>query len=165
MQGKGLITIVAIVLGLICLNELLPTWYASKIESQIEAAKGNEKEIKRIKEDTLNLGYTKLYYSKAKDKEMKLGLDLKGGINVLLEINQRDLVNDLTNYSTNPVLIEALNKTDEAQKNSTKSYIDNFFEQFDAVNKAKGTNLKLADPNFSETQTYLKSSIILLMSR
>lgn len=146
MQGKGLITIVAIVLGLICLNELLPTWYASKIESQIEAAKGNEKEIKRIKEDTLNLGYTKLYYSKAKDKEMKLGLDLKGGINVLLEINQRDLVNDLTNYSTNPVLIEALNKTDEAQKNSTKSYIDNFFEQFDAVNKAKGTNLKLADP-------------------
>lgn len=146
MQGKGLITIVAIVLGLICLNELLPTWYASKIESQIEAAKGNEKEIKRIKEDTLNLGYTKLYYSKAKDKEMKLGLDLKGGINVLLEINQRDLVNDLTNYSTNAVLIEALNKTDEAQKNSTKSYIDNFFEQFDAVNKAKGTNLKLADP-------------------
>ncbi|WP_347218990.1 protein translocase subunit SecD [Chryseobacterium sp.] len=146
MQGKGLITIVAIVLGLICLNELLPTWYASKIESQIEAAKGNEKEIKRIKEDTLNLGYTKLYYSKAKDKEMKLGLDLKGGINVLLEINQRDLVNDLTNFSTNPVLIEALNKTDEAQKNSTKSYIDNFFEQFDAVNKAKGTNLKLADP-------------------
>jgi SecD/SecF fusion protein len=34
---------------------------------------------------------------------MKLGLDLKGGINVLLEINQRDLVNDLSNYSTNPV--------------------------------------------------------------
>lgn len=146
MQGKGLITIVAIVLGLICLNELLPTWYASKIESQIEAANGNEREIKRLKEDTLNLGFTKLYYSRARDKEMKLGLDLKGGINVLLEINQRDLVNDLTNYSTNPVLIEALNKTDEVQKNSTKSYIDNFFEQFDAINKAKGTNLKLADP-------------------
>ncbi|WP_143883738.1 protein translocase subunit SecD [Chryseobacterium binzhouense] len=146
MQGKGLITIVAIVLGLICLNELLPTWYASKIESQIEAANGNEKEIKRLKEDTLHLGFTDLYYSKAKDKEMKLGLDLKGGINVLLEINQRDLVSDLTNYSTNPVLIEALNRTDEVQKNSSKSYIDNFFVEFDAVNKAKGANLKLADP-------------------
>ncbi|WP_374464731.1 protein translocase subunit SecD, partial [Chryseobacterium sp.] len=105
-----------------------------------------QKEIARLSKDTLNLGFTKLYYTKAKDKEMKLGLDLKGGINVLLEINQRDLVNDLTNYSTNPVLIEALNKTDEAQKNSTKSYIDNFFEQFDAINKAKGANLKLADP-------------------
>lgn len=145
MQGKGLITIVAIVLGLICLNELLPTWYASKIESQIEAANGNEKEIKRLKEDTLHLGFTDLYYSKAKDEEMKLGLDLKGGINVLLEINQRDLVSDLTNYSTNPVLIEALNRTDEVQKNSSKSYIDNFFVEFDAVNKAKGANLKLAD--------------------
>lgn len=151
MQGKGLITIVAIVLGLICLNELLPTWYASKIEKQATAIAGDnpekyQKEIARLSKDTLNLGFTKLYYTKAKDKEMKLGLDLKGGINVLLEINQRDLVNDLTNYSTNPVLIEALNKTDEAQKNSTKSYIDNFFEQFDAINKAKGANLKLADP-------------------
>jgi len=151
MQGKGLITIVAIVLGLICLNELLPTWYASKIERQATAVAGDnpekyQKEITRLSKDTLNLGFTKLYYTKAKDKEMKLGLDLKGGINVLLEINQRDLVNDLTNYSTNPILIEALNKTDEAQKNSTKSYIDNFFDQFEAINKAKGTNLKLADP-------------------
>jgi SecD/SecF fusion protein len=151
MQGKGLITIVAIVLGLICLNELLPTWYASKIEKQATAVAGDnpekyQKEIARLSKDTLNLGFTKLYYSKAKDKEMKLGLDLKGGINVLLEINQRDLVNDLTNYSTNPILIEALNKTDEVQKNSTKSYIDNFFDQFDVINKAKGTNLKLADP-------------------
>ncbi|WP_313000783.1 protein translocase subunit SecD [Chryseobacterium gleum] len=151
MQGKGLITIVAIVLGLICLNELLPTWYASKIEKQATAIAGDnpekyQKEIARLSKDTLNLGFTKLYYTKTKDKEMKLGLDLKGGINVLLEINQRDLVNDLTNYSTNPVLIEALNKTDEAQKNSTKPYIDNFFEQFDVVNKAKGANLKLADP-------------------
>lgn len=151
MQGKGLIKLVAIVLGLICLNELLPTWYASRIERQATAVAGKDpvkyqKEMARLSKDTLNLGFTKLYYSKAKEKEMKLGLDLKGGINVLLEINQRDLVNNLTNYSTNPILIEALNKTDIAQKNSTNSYIDNFFVQFDAVNKQKGANLKLADP-------------------
>lgn len=151
MQGKGLITIVAIVLGLICLNELLPTWYSSKIEKQATAyAAGDpvkyQKEIDRLKKDTLNLGFTKLYYQRAKEKEMKLGLDLKGGINVLLEINQRDLVNDLTGYSSNPVLIEALNRTDAAMKNSTQSYIDVFFDQFAAVNKEKGTNLKLADP-------------------
>lgn len=146
MQGKGLITIIAIILGLICINELLPTWYASKVENQIEAANGNQKEIKRLKEDTLNLGFTKLYYSRAKEKEMKLGLDLKGGINVLLEINQRDLVNDLTNYSTNAILIDALNNTDAAMKNNTKQYIDVFFDEFDKVNQAKGTHLKLADP-------------------
>ena len=33
MQGKGLITIIAVALGLICITELLPTWYANKIES------------------------------------------------------------------------------------------------------------------------------------
>ena len=92
-----------------------------------------KKELEKLSKDTLNLGFTKLDYRSAKEKEMKLGLDLKGGINVLLEINQRDLVNDLTNYSTNPVLVEALNRTDAAQRNSTKTYIDNFFVQFEAV--------------------------------
>ena len=151
MQGKGFITIVAIVLGLICLNELLPSWYAAKIEKEATALAGNnpanyQKEILKLSKDTLNLGFTKLYYSKAKEKEMKLGLDLKGGINALLEINQRDLVNNLTNYSENPVLLEALDRTDQVQKNSTNSYIENFFTQFDLVNKQRGTNLKLADP-------------------
>lgn len=151
MQGKGLITLVAIILGLICLNELLPTWYSSKIEKQATEIAGEDrvkynKEIARLSKDTLNLGFTKLYYSKAKEKEMKLGLDLKGGINVLLEINQRDLVNDLTNYTANPIVIEALNRSDKAQRSSTKTYIDIFFEQFEIVNQEKNANLKLADP-------------------
>lgn len=151
MQGKGLITLVAVILGLICLNELLPTWYAGKIEKQATTLAANDpvkynKELARLSKDTLNLGFTKLYYSRAKEREMKLGLDLKGGVNVLLEINHRDLVNDLTNFSTNPILLETLDRTDKDQKNSTKSYIENFFTEFDAVNKERGTNLKLADP-------------------
>ena len=151
MQGKGLITLVAVILGLICLNELLPTWYAGKVERQATAIAGNNpekynQEMARLSKDTLNLGFTKLYYSRAKEREMKLGLDLKGGINVLLEINQRDLVNDLTQYSTNPILLEALERTDAAQKTASGTYIDNFFKEFDAVNQEKGTNLKLADP-------------------
>ncbi len=151
MQGKGFITLIAVILGLICINELLPTWYSGKIERQAtELSAGDpvkyQKEIERLSKDTLDLAFNKLYYTKAKEKEMKLGLDLKGGINVLLEINQRDLINNLTNYSENPVLIEALNRTDEVQKKSTGSYIDNFFVQFDEVNKEKNTNLKLADP-------------------
>ncbi|MDY3547151.1 protein translocase subunit SecD [Riemerella anatipestifer] len=157
MQGKGLITVVAIVLGLICLNEMLPTFYASKVEKEAKAIAGDnqvkyQKEIARLSKDTLNLGFTKLYYTAAKEREMKLGLDLKGGINVLLEINQRDLVMDLTNYSSNPILIEALDKTDVAQRNSTKSYIEDFFVQFDNVNKSKGANLKLASPEIFGTQ-------------
>ena len=157
MQGKGLITIIAIALGLICANELLPTWYAYKVEADAKAIAGNNqekylKELDRLGKDTLNLGFTKLSYADAKRKEMKLGLDLRGGINVLLEINQRDLVNNLTNYSTNPILIEALEKTDKAQRNSTKTYIEDFFTQFDIVNKEKGANLKLSSPEVFGTQ-------------
>lgn len=151
MQGKGLITIVAIVLGLICINELLPTWYSSKTEKRATELSGGSQlkynqELDKLKKDTLDLGFTKLYYTRAKEREMKLGLDLKGGINVLLEINQRDLVNDLTNYSTNPILVEALNRTDATLKNSSRSYIDIFFDQFAKVNQEKETSLKLADP-------------------
>lgn len=157
MQGKGLITTIAIILGLICINELLPSFYANRIEKEAQALSGGnevkyKKELEKLSKDTLNLSFTKLDYRSAKEKEMKLGLDLKGGINVLLEINQRDLVNDLTNYSTNPVLVEALNRTDAAQKFSTKTYIDNFFVQFDAVNKEKGTNVKLSNPEVFGTQ-------------
>lgn len=157
MQGRGLITIVAIVLSLICINELLPTWYANKIETEAKAIAGNNqekyhKELDKLSKEPLNLLFTKLYYPDAKKKEMKLGLDLKGGINVLLEINQRDLVNNLTNYSINPILIEALDRTDNTQKNSTKSYIEDFFIQFDAINKEKGTNIKLANPEIFGTQ-------------
>ncbi len=157
MQGKGLITIIAIALGLICITELLPTWYANKIESEAKALAGNneekyQKELDKLSKDTLNLGFTKLYYTNAKEREMKLGLDLKGGINVLLEINQRDLVTNLADYSTNPVFVEALDRTDKAQENSTNSYIQNFFVQFDIVNKEKGANLKLASPEVFGTQ-------------
>ena len=157
MQGKGLITIIAVALGLICITELLPTWYANKIESEAKALAGNneekyQKELDKLSKDTLNLGFTKLYYTNAKEREMKLGLDLKGGINVLLEINQRDLVTNLADYSTNPVFVEALDRTDKAQENSTNSYIQNFFVQFDIVNKEKGANLKLASPEVFGTQ-------------
>lgn len=150
MQGKGLITAVAIILGLICVSELVPTWYAGKIEKQAEAvAKGDkvkyQKEIDRLSKEPLDLIFTDISYPEAKEKEMKLGLDLKGGVNVLLEINQRDLVSNLTNYSTNEVLLEALNKTDEVQKNSTDTYINDFFEQFDIINKEKGGKVKLSD--------------------
>ena len=157
MQGKGLITIIAVALGLICITELLPTWYANKIESEAKALAGNneekyQKELDKLSKDTLNLGFTKLYYTNAKEREMKLGLDLKGGINVLLEINQRDLVTNLADYSTNAVFVEALDRTDKAQQNSTNSYIQNFFVQFDIVNKEKGANIKLASPEIFGTQ-------------
>ncbi|NAW51403.1 protein translocase subunit SecD [Elizabethkingia argentiflava] len=150
MQGKGLITTIAIILGLICINELLPTFYVNRIEKEASAISGGneiryKKELEKLSKDTLNLGFTKLDYRSAKEKEMKLGLDLKGGINLLLEINQRDLINDLTNYSSNPILIEALNRADIAQKTSTKTYIENFFIQFDAVNKEKKTDIKLSN--------------------
>src|SRR5690606_18758049 len=144
MQGKGFITLIAVILGLICINELLPTWYSGKIERQAtELSAGDpvkyQKEIERLSKDTLDLGFNKLYYTKAKEKEMKLGLDLKGVINVLLEFNQRDLMNTLPNYAKTQVLTEPVNKTDEVQKKITDFYNKIFFFLFDELKKEKKT--------------------------
>lgn len=157
MRGKGFITTITTILVMICLNELLPTWYTNKMETEAKAIAGNDqekyqKELDKLTKEPLNLLFTELSYSDAKRREMKLGLDLRGGINVLLEINQRDLINNLANHSTNSTLMEALDKTDESQKNSAQSYVENFFTQFDAINKEKKANLKLANPEIFGTQ-------------
>lgn len=48
MQGKGLITTIAIILGLICINELLPSFYANRIEKEAQALSGgNEVKYKK----------------------------------------------------------------------------------------------------------------------
>lgn len=151
MRGKGWVIALTIVLGLICIGALLPTYYVYSTEKKAEALSGGneanyQKELDILSKDTLNLGFTSLSYNSAKQKEIKLGLDLRGGINVLLQINERDLISDLTNYSTNPILVEALNRTDKIEKTSTKNYLDLFFEQFAEVNAEKHSNLKLSSP-------------------
>jgi SecD/SecF fusion protein len=102
----------------------------NRIEKEAQALSGGnevkyKKELEKLSKDTLNLG-SKLDYRSAKEKGNEAWSGFERRDQRLLEINQRDLVNDLTNYSTNPVLVEALNRTDAAQKFSTKTYIDNF---------------------------------------
>ncbi len=81
---------------------------------------------------------------------MKLGLDLKGGINVLLEINQRDLVNDLTNYSTNPIVIEALDRADKFRNSLQNLILKIFSLSFDLVNQEKKAGLNWLAEKFLE---------------
>lgn len=157
MKGKGFIIGLAIIIGLICISELVPSYYAYKIEKEATAlSQGNDakyqEELEKLAKDTINLGVMELDYYSAKKKAMKLGLDLKGGLNVLLDINQRDLINNLTDYTTNPIVIEALDKADEAQKNSSGTYLEHFFTAFDQINQAKGGKLKLSSPEVFGTQ-------------
>ncbi|MEZ7506885.1 protein translocase subunit SecDF [Flavobacterium sp. Arc2] len=149
MQNKGLIKFFAILFALVSIYQLSFTFVASKVKNDAKAyAAGNsEKETKYLdsigKESVFNLGFTKFTFNEVSDKQINKGLDLEGGINVILQISVKDILKGLSNNSKNPVFNKSLaDATAEVQGN--KPYLDKFFDAFEA--NSKGT-VKLASPD------------------
>ena len=82
-------------------------------------------------------------YDELKKRSMKLGLDLRGGINAILQISVKDILRTLSNNSTDPIFNQALSDAEEMQKNSQNTYLEDFFIAFDNI---KGDS-KLASPD------------------
>jgi len=159
MQNKGLIRLFAIVLSIVCIYQLSFTYFAKNVEkdaviyAETNAANTDSNELGKLEKKYLdsvanmpvvNLGFTEFTYNEIKEKEINLGLDLKGGINATLEVSVRDILQGLSNKSKNPVFNEALISASKAQKNSDKDYLDLFYDAFE--NASKGS-VKLSDPS------------------
>ena len=169
MQNKGLVKLFALLFGLVSIYQLSFTFKANQIEdaakqfavSKISPESEVDYDTKRDLEEAkyldsisaldqvYNLGIAKFKYSEVKDKSMNLGLDLKGGINVILQISVRDILSGLANDSKDPVFKKALDDAEELQKNSQNTYFDDFFIAFDAI---KGET-KLASPDIFANRT------------
>ena len=149
MQNKGLVKFFAILFALVSIYQLSFTFVANKVKNDAKAfAGGNpEKEIKYLdsigKEKVFNLGFTEFTYNEVKDKQINKGLDLEGGINVILQISVKDVLVQLSNNSKNPVFNKALVDA-TANRQGNQSYLDAFFEAFD---KASAGSVKLASPD------------------
>ncbi|MEM9647036.1 MAG: protein translocase subunit SecDF [Bacteroidota bacterium] len=157
MQNKGLIRLFALLFGLVSIYQLSFTFITSKLEGDAEKYAINQ--ISEAEEDYVAkrealeasyldsigsnpvLGFTS--YDDAKKKELNKGLDLKGGINVTLQISVKDILKGLANNTKNPVFNKALADADNASKNSPDTYLELFFDAFDAI---KG-DTKLASPD------------------
>lgn len=68
-----------------------------------------------------------------REREINLGLDLKGGMNVTMEVSVPDIIRALSNYSENPTFNKALQKALQKEKTSTKDFVDLFAESFREV--------------------------------
>ena len=157
MQNKGLIRLFALLFGLVSIYQLSYTFITSKIESDAEqhaaamvstdredyVAQREQVEARYLDSVAKNpvLGFTT--YEDAKKKELNKGLDLKGGINVTLQISVKDILRGLANYSKNPVFNKALADADAASKSSDETYLELFFDAFDQI---KG-DTRLASPD------------------
>lgn len=149
MQNKGLIKFFAILFALVSIYQLSFTFVASKVKSDAKSfANGNaDKEVKYLdsigKEKVFNIGFTDFTFNEVSDKQINKGLDLEGGINVILQISVKDILKGLSNNSKNPVFNKSLaDATADMQGN--KSYLDKFFDAFEANSKGA---VKLASPD------------------
>ncbi len=155
MQNKGLVTAFAIIFGLVSLYQLSFTFIANKVEGDAEVyAKnmydGSEPEarieaetkyIDSVANDPVFLGFS---YNDAKEKVLNKGLDLKGGINVILQVSVEDILRGLANNSKDPAFNQALENAKELQKNSQDTYLESFFKAFEAIpgdNKLASTSI------------------------
>ena len=148
MQNKGLIKLFAILFGIVSLYQLSFTWLAGGVEKDakeyaIAHAEENDgralaKFERTYLDSVANVAVFDKFgvsfsYNDIKDKEINLGLDLKGGINATLQVSVKDILIGLSNNSKNESFNKALKAASAAQKNSTESYLDLFFSEFDNI--------------------------------
>ena len=167
MQNKGLVKLFALLFGLVSVFQLSFTIKSNQIESNasdfaIEKISNDEIDFdKKRNQEKINyldsLSNISVYdiliaeytYDEVKDRSMNLGLDLKGGINVILQISVKDILQNLSNNSKDPVFNQALIDAEEIQKNSQNTYLEDFFIAFDLI---KGDS-KLASPDIFANRT------------
>ena len=140
MQNKGLISALAIALTLVCIYQLSFTAasYKVKKEAREYAAGDLNKEVAYIdsvaslpKDQWGFLGNT---YKDVQGKEINLGLDLKGGMNVVLEISVEDIVRALSNYSTDKTFNDAIALAKQRQLGgSNEDFITLFVRSFEEI--------------------------------
>lgn len=166
MQNKGLVKLFAVLFGLVSIYQLSFTFKANQIDKNAEQAaiskiadtisdyrvlRSQEQAsyLQSIETDTVfNIGIAKFTYNEVKAKAMNLGLDLKGGINVILQVSVKDILKGLANNTKDPIFNQALVDATALQRNSQNTYLDDFFTAFDAI---KG-EMKLASPDIFYTK-------------
>jgi SecD/SecF fusion protein len=164
MQNKGAIRLFAILLALACAYYLMFTWVGVGIEKDAKvyaeafagkpAVLDSAKKVKDSKvylESVINFkknayldslkklpvidwGIVKYTYAEVRDRQLNLGLDLKGGMNVTLEISVADIIRGLSNNSNDPAFTKALVNADKKQLTDSRDYVTIFGEEYSALN-------------------------------
>ena len=154
MQNKGVIRLFAVIFALASLFELSFSYIAGQVESDIQAKYGQDAAKVQYALDSMSnevvydLGITSYTYKEVKSKEMNLGLDLRGGMNVILEVSVRDVLKGLVGNAEDPQFQAAIANADAAQRNSQLGYLPLFLDAMDAE---RGTR-PLSDPGLYGTK-------------
>jgi SecD/SecF fusion protein len=142
MQNKGAVKLLALLLTLVCVYQLSFTFVTLRVESKAKKfAKGDPALYEHYLDslsgkEVYNILIKNYTFKDCKEREINLGLDLKGGMNVILEVSLADLVQSLSGYNKDTTFVKAFNKAKEKLLTSQKDFITLF-----------GEAIKEVDPN------------------
>lgn len=129
----------AIALTLVCLYQLSFTFVAVNIRNQAkETADGDPVKVERYldslaNENVYDILINDFTFREVQEREINFGLDLKGGMNVILEISTVDVIRSLANNSSDTTFVRAISLAKELQKKSNKDFISLFGEAFNQI--------------------------------
>jgi SecD/SecF fusion protein len=132
MQNKGFVKVFAVLLTLVCLFYLSFSFVTNHYNNKAAEYAGGDPVKESLYLDSLNiqkvwLGYT---LKQCREMEVTLGLDLKGGMNVVLELNVPDVIRSLSNNNQDENFNKALTSAYARQATSNRDYIDLFAEEY-----------------------------------
>jgi len=132
MQNKGVVTFFAVLLALICIFYLSFTFATNSYYKKAKEYAGDDQMKESQYLDSLAskkiwLGYT---LKKSRTMELNLGLDLKGGMSVIMELNVADVLKSLSNHNPDPTFNQALANASERQLKSSSDYISLFADEY-----------------------------------
>ncbi len=132
MQNKGFIKVFAVLLTLVCIFYLSFSFVTNNYNKRAKVyADGDPMKESQYLDSLATkkvwLGYT---LKECRTYELNLGLDLKGGMNVILEINVADVLKSLSDNNANPNFNQALANARARQEKSQKDFIALFVEEY-----------------------------------
>ena len=130
MQNKGFVKIFAVLLTLICIFYLSFSFVTRHYESKA-AAMGKEEGAAFLDSVMKEKVYLNIYTLKeCREMEIGLGLDLKGGMNVILEVSVPDVVKTLADHKTDKAFNDAVANAAAQAEQSQKDFITLFVSEY-----------------------------------
>ncbi|MBK7965576.1 MAG: protein translocase subunit SecDF [Bacteroidetes bacterium] len=137
MQSKGAIKLFAIILALVCLYQLSFTLVTRGVEADAREYANNDPIKEKEYLDSIgpkgvyNIGVKDYTYRECKEREINLGLDLKGGMNVTMEVSVVDLVRSMAGQNVeDPTFKKSIDRALDLQRSSNKDFVTLFGQAF-----------------------------------
>ena len=170
MRNKGAIWTLAVALVLVCLYQLSFTVVTYKVRKDSKEYARDAQDVVDLKkadyyldsiasEPVYNFFWLKKYtYRECQNREINLGLDLQGGMNVILEVSVVDVIRAMANNSKDTTFNRAIALAKKNQVGSNENFVTLFGEAFEIIDPNARLSAIFTAPELRESITYNTSN-------